>query len=297
MKYKKIKILAFLLAITVYSWGQKTTFQVVTKTIEETNNWSYKQTLEINGENAIIHISTWDQPKIKTTIELIAKHPDKEVAEKDLEALQFNISSQKKRFSISNYLSISKSNAKPSSTLKTKMTLIIPKNCPLSVKNNFGSIHIEGLKQRLKIDSRFTNITIEKLKGPLDINSHLGEIYGKDINSNLTITSNRSKIYFEQLSGNIDINAKYGIIQIVEDAAYAYDLNITGDKSNVTILNAKPTLNAYDLKTSFGSITTHKQNSFNVIMDTDTLKQIHAIPIVSTSNISIKLDYGDIVVN
>ena len=297
MKYKKIKLLLFLLAIAVYSWGQKTTFQVVTKTIEETNNWSQKQMLEINGENATIHISTWDQPIIKTTIELIAKHPDKEVAEKDVEVLQFNISSQKKRISISNYLSINKSNGKPSSTLKTKMTLVIPRNCPLSVKNNFGSIHIEGLKQRLKIDSRFTNISIKNLKGPLDINSQLGEIYGKDINSNTIITSNRSKIYFEQLSGKINIAAKYGTIQIVEDAAYAYDLNITGDKSNVTILNAQPALNAYDLKTSFGSITTHKQNSFNVIMDTDTLKQIHAIPTVSTSNISIALDYGDIVLN
>ena len=297
MKYKKIKILLFLCVTTIYSWGQKTIYQVVTKTIEETNDWSYKQTLEINGKNAIIHISTWDQPTIKTTIELIAKHPDKEVAEKDVEVLQYNITNQKKRISISNYLSISKSNEKPSSTLKTKLTLIIPENCPLSVRNNFGSIHIEGLKQRLKIDSRFTNIAVKNLKGNLDINSHLGEIHGKDINANTKITSNRSKIYFERLSGNINIGTKYGTIQVVENEAYTYDMNITGNKSDVTILNAQPTINAYELKTSFGSITTQKQNSFDVLMDTDTLKQIHAIPTVSTSNISITLDYGDIVLN
>jgi len=297
MKYKNIKLLFFLLTSTFYGWGQKTTFQVVTKTIEETNNWNEKQTLEINGENAIIHISTWDQPRIKTTIELIAKHPEKAIAEKDVEVLQYSISSQKRRISISNYLAISKSTTKPSSTLKTKMTLIIPKNCPLSVQNNFGSIHIEGLKQRLKIDSRFTNISIKKLKGELKINSHLGEISGKDIIANTTITSNRSKVYFEQLSGNIDINAKYGTIQIAEDPAYSYQLNIKGNKSNVTILNAQPTLNAYDLTTSFGSITTHQQNSFDVILDSDTLKQIHAIPSSATSNISIALDYGDIILN
>jgi len=292
---KNIIILTFLFNLPIYCWSQTTTFQVVTKTMEETNNWNSKQTLEINGENAIIHIATWDQDKIQTTIELIAKHPEKEIAEKDIEVLQYNITSQRKRITINNFLSVSKE-SKPASTLKTKLTILVPSNCPLAIKNNFGSIHIEGLQQQLEIDSRFTKISIENIQGEINLNSHLGEIKGKSILANTKITSNRSDIFLEKLSGNITMKAEYGTIQILEDPAYTYNLDLKGNKSDVTILNANSDLNNYALSTSFGTISTPSQTIFDVVMDSDTLRQVEALAITPQSKVMVSLTYGDILV-
>lgn len=294
MKMKNISLLTFLFILPIYCWSQTTTFQVVTKTMKEINTWNPKQTLEINGENAIIHISTWDQEKIQTTVELIAKHPEKKIAEEDIEVLKYSITSQRKLITINNYLSISEKQSKPTSTLKTKLTILVPPTCPLVIKNNFGSIYIKGLQERLEIDSRFTKISIENIQGEFNLNSHLGEIKGKSILANTKITSNRSDIYFEKLAGDISMKAHYGTIQILEDPAYTYNLDLKGNKSNVTILNTNADLNTYALSTSFGTISTPSQTVFNVVMDSDTLKQVKAQAITPQSNVMISLTYGDI---
>ena len=294
MKVKTSILLAVFLQLSLISFAQNTTYQVVTKTIEEVSNWQPKQILEINGENAIIHISTWAEDKVHATIELIAKHPDKKVAEADIEVLQYSLTKQRKRIILNNYLSINSKNPKPTSTLKTKFTLRIPVRCPLAIKNNFGSIHIEGIRQQINVDSRFSKVSMEDVKGQLDLNSHFGEFRGTALVGNINITSNRSNLFLNKVAGQVTMDAKYGKIEVVEDATYTYDLTVKGDKADITILNPNTTLNQYALSTSFGNISTPPRSSFETLMDSDTLRQVQALTTTPQSKVTVSLNYGDI---
>ena len=77
-------LVMMLLCMTAFS---QETLQVVTKSIDKTFDRS--QNLKIEGEKADIELMVWEGDKIKINIELIAKHPDRKTALKDLEMLKY----------------------------------------------------------------------------------------------------------------------------------------------------------------------------------------------------------------
>ena len=66
----------------------QTKVQVITQKQAKTFKWKPGQALEIIGERAEIYCTTHDLNTITIEVELIAKHKDKSVAEKDLKKLQ-----------------------------------------------------------------------------------------------------------------------------------------------------------------------------------------------------------------
>ncbi|MEY3050463.1 MAG: hypothetical protein RLY31_248 [Bacteroidota bacterium] len=68
----------------------QTTFQVVTCTIEKSVPYDAGNELNIEGEKAAIHVESWPCQEVKVTVELIARHPDRETARKALEDKQFS---------------------------------------------------------------------------------------------------------------------------------------------------------------------------------------------------------------
>ena len=218
--------------LTLTASAQSATVQVITKRINK--DFSYKDGYEVNidGDRAEVYIETWDQPIIRMQIDLVTKHPSRQTAERDLEYLNYLAQRVKNKIYLRNYLSVPEGQPQPQSQLKAIYTLKVPAECPVYLKTNYGLADIENLRNRLRINSRFSQIGMQNIKGWIDINTFFGDVTGDWLDGNVAITSRRSDLTLNNISGHFDINAQYGILKLFANAGLL-DLNLQADHSQV----------------------------------------------------------------
>jgi len=291
-KYVYLCLLQFV--VLAHLLAQKTTLHVVTQTIQKEWDWQPDKTLVINGENAIITVEAWDKNRVQATTELIAKHPDKQIAERDVQAQKAIAKTTKRSILIGNQLVLAQGTPKPASNLKAKFTIYAPKNCALQIKNRFGSIEVKGIKNTVEINSQFTKLNLEAVKGEVKLSSNFGDIMGQQLTGNVTIDANRSDIQLVHPSGNFTIAAKYGTVTILEDKNRQFDLDIKGKKTNVVFVEPILFAHNFRLATEFGEITLPINTAFKFIENSAQRKEAILNRKGNASQISVALSFGDI---
>ncbi len=289
---KKIIITALLLVVSLDVFSQSVVLQVVSKKITKKFVYQAGDKLVVNGKKAEVEITTWDKDLIQLEFIVIAKHPDKSVAEADLRKMDYTFEKNYHIIVLDN--SVDKSQGKPSSNLKAKYKLTIPANCPVDLTNYFGKNTIENLSNGVDIKSEFCEIGIAHLKGLINLSSKFGDIDGEDINGTVFIDANRSNIRLNQISGDFDIQAKYGIIKVFADQSVV-NMNIKGDKSDVYFYNTGDSSFNFDLATRNGSIDVGDQSGFQFTEMGQNQKAIF-VPSKEITGMKVKINvsFGDI---
>lgn len=275
--------------------AQETTLQVVTKNIEKKINYKDSYTLSIEGEKADVQIETWDRQEVKVLIKLIAKHEQRKVAENDLEMMGYNVELVGKKIHVRNYLKPGAAKAKPESTLKTEYVLVIPENCPVDLRNHFGSANIKDLKQTLDVKSEFCEIQLDNIEGSIGIETRFGDLEGKRLGGSMKIESVRSDITLSQIKGPIDIKAKYGKIKIDANNSLL-DLNIVAEKTDIVFMNPSTGTYDFDLTAYYGNITTPEDMKFQFKETNSTLNKAELNLPKQEGLVSIQTSFGNIVV-
>ncbi len=291
---KYIHLILLQLLVVSGIFAQKTTLQVVTQTIQKEWAWQLDKTLVINGENAIITIEAWDKNSIQATTELIAKHPDQQIAERDVQAQKAIAKTTKRSIILGNQLVLEQGAPKQESNLKAKFTIYAPKNCALRIKNRFGSIDIKGIKNTVEINSQFTKLNLQDIKGKVELSSNFGDIIGQQLTGEVRIDANRSDIQLDHPSGNFVIAAKYGTVTIIEDKNRQFDLDIKGKKTNVIFIEPVLFAHNFRLATEFGEITLPMNTAFRFIENSQQRKEAILNRQGNASQISVALSFGDI---
>lgn len=289
-----VHIILLQVGFTFCLLAQQTTLHVVTQTIQKEWDWDRNKTLVINGENAIITVEAWDKNIVKTSTELIAKHPIKKVAERDVQAQKAIAKVERSTILIGNQLVLEKGSKKPESNLKAKFTVYAPTNCALRIKNRFGSIVVKGIKNTVEISSQFTKLNLEAVKGEVKLSSNFGDIIGQQLTGEVRIDANRSDVQLDHPSGNFVIAAKYGTVSIVEDKNRQFDLDIKGKKTNVVFIEPVLIAHNFRLATEFGEITLPTDNAFQFIENSQARKEVVLNRKGNASLISVALSFGDI---
>ena len=194
------------------------TLQVVTKTVEKTFVADRYPKVMVWGERSDIEIMTWGKNEIKATIELTAKHPDRSVAEKDLEALHYTADRKGKTVSLHNFVVLAKNGTKPQSNLKARFTLFVPANCAVEIQNSFGKITLKGLQtQTMQLQTEFCTIELTDLRGILTARTQFGALRTENFNGLLSIFSERTDLLLQQIKGECRVRAQYGSLDIQTD--------------------------------------------------------------------------------
>ena len=291
--HKIPSILIFLLA-TVSLFSQ-TTLQIVSKTIEKRMPYKNGYEFNIEGERAEIKVETWDKDEVKVLTEIIAKHPDKAIAERDLDLMEYSAEQHGKDIYFRNY--ISKKGVKPESELKAIYTVTLPADCPVYLKNNFGLTDVSNLTNSLKIHSEFSKILLENLKGQIGVNSRFGDITGSRIDGDVNFTTRRSDITLHEIKGNWNINAQYGVMRFFTNPSpELLTMNINAEKSDVYFFDPQPNYYGYTLTAHYGNISVPNDLKFNYLENSDQLKKAIFSSQMGQSNISIKISFGDITI-
>lgn len=292
---RKLLLLSVCCTVSLLATAQTTTLQVVTKTVKKYLPFHTNSEVNINGEKADVFLETWDREEIGIEIELVAKHPDKKVAEEDLESLKYLVDKIGRRIYIRNYIALPKGGDKPRSTLKAKYVIHLPANCPVNLTNYFGNADIRDLDNSLSVDSEFCNLRLTNIKGSVDIKTRFGDLDGERLSGKVTITSQRSDIRLTDLKGVFDINAKYGVIWVDADESLV-DLTINAEKSDVHFLRSQVGTYRFALRAEHGKITVPNFMDFDFTERTTNIQQAILSPEVQQATVNISTSFGNIVI-
>jgi hypothetical protein len=275
--------------------AQVASLQVVTQVVEQT--FSYRPGFEVNieGEKAEIVVETWDRAEIRVVIELVSKHPDRKIAERDMAALKHSIKQHGNRIYFRNFISPASGKPQPEAQLKAIYTVTLPNECPVYLKNNFGLANVSNLSRFLRLQTEFSAISLNNLQGEVYVHSRFGDISGNNIHGNVQIDAHRSDITLTNISGDFDIQSQYGILKFFTDQS-RLKLNIEGERSDVYFFNPKPREQGYTLTAHYGNITTPADLKFNFLENSQTIKRAVFKPTREMASISIKISFGDIII-
>ena len=289
---RTIPLLLLLFAMTAQA---QTPLQVATRTIEQTMDYQPGYEVNIEGEKAEIVIKTWDKKSVKIWLELVAKHPDRSVAERDIAAMKYRINQHGKMIYFRNYLSPDIGQPRPESQIKAIYTIHLPEDCPVYVKNQFGNATISKLNNLLRMQSEYGKIFLEDMSGDLFIQTRFGDIFGERICGNLQIEARRSDITLREISGTCNIKSAYGVIKLFADESLL-KLNVEAEKSDVYFFDPYPTASGYTLTAHYGSITVPADLKMNYLENTSATKRAVFAPGREKASISVKISFGDIVI-
>lgn len=282
-------------SILQLGFAQNGTMQVVTKRIDKTFSYRDGYSLNIEGERAEVRVETWSKPEIKIQIVFTAKHSKKEQAEKDLEKMRYITNKEKNKIYLRNYLDVPEGSPEPQSQMVANYVIMMPEECPIYIKNNYGLIDAKDLMSSLKLNTRFSRIGLENIIGDIDINTSFGDLFADNLDGNIKVVSRRSDITLKHMRGRYDINAQYGILNFYATEQLR-DFNLKADKSNVFIHTLQPGAFSYNLSVQNGRIDYPNELKFKLLDMKDTgIKKITFKPNKEYyPNVTISITFGDL---
>lgn len=244
-------IILILLTTSLALSAQEPLLQVVTKTIEDTYAYRAGDEVAVEGEKAEIFVETWNKPTISIRLEMTAKHPNLEVAQKELDNLDFVSEKAGQKYFLKN--TRKDKSQRPESELIVHYYITLPEECPVYLKSHFGAATISNLRNRLRINGEYSQINIDNVEGLLDIRTRFGDIVGEKIEGNVVINSRRSDIELLDVGGSFTINAQYGELRFSPNSRLT-DLQISAEKSDVYLFDPSGSPMQYTLTTTHGEM-------------------------------------------
>lgn len=292
----KTGILLFFISIWACYVQAQVQVQVITKKIEK--SFPYRNGYEVNveGEKAEVIVESWDKDEIKVLLELTAQHPEKAIAQKDLEAINYIADKVKNKIYLRNYLSKKEGEPEPESVLSAKYTIYVPEKCPVYLKNYFGTINVSNLFNSVKINSQFSKIALNNLQGMMDVSTRFGDVVGANLDGDMTLNARRSDITLRDLKGRFNLTTQYGVVKLWATKDLL-SLNINADKSDVYLYTPNPTQFAYNLTSQYGNTEFPDNMKFNYLQNTKEVKRIQFKPVNEYyATITVSISFGNIFV-
>ncbi len=245
----QIKIVMFLLInmglMTLpYSVLSQNKVHVVTKKIEQQLEFKAGESLMITAEKANINVEAWSGDYIDIMLKLISKHPNEEIAKKELAYIGYKLEKAAKGHSIKNYFDANGRNARIKGNLLFSYTIKVPYECALDVTNLYGTLYVSGIRSNLKSRVRFVEFTLKDHHGGTMLESFFSDLTVENYKGHFTGSFEKSKLRMAAFKGQIDIKSNYGEIEIEGGTRDA--LNINSNKTKVSF-NA-PNLTSYNYR-------------------------------------------------
>ncbi|MEZ0487942.1 DUF4097 family beta strand repeat-containing protein [Fibrella aquatica] len=244
-------ILFFLLWIPLLSRAQ-TPVQVVTKVVEKDLPYTAGQPIRINAQKADVTIRGWNRPTVSIKLRLVAKHPDKAVAEREVAYHQYTLQANGNALDLSNRVVVS--GGKAQSQLKAIYEVNVPEKALLTIGNSFGDISLRGLSGEVTLKFEFGKLTLDDMAGKLTITSSYGDIEGRSIDALLTLKSEKADMVLRDLGGTCRITSHYGKLLVQPNPQTMKAFSLEAARAETTIQTRIITDFRYDVIATYADI-------------------------------------------
>lgn len=290
---KHIILCALAALLATPGWSQE--LQLASKTIEQTFPYQHSTEVNIEGQKAEVYIETWEREQVAVRLVLESLHPDRQQAAAGLERMAYQLEQIQGKVYVRNYAKGGGSSPDGPS-LSAKYFIRVPADCPVYLKNHFGSASISNLNSRLQVNSRYTQIGLENVQGVIDVSTRFGDLVGRQLDGTMTVNARRSNIDLHEIRGTYDITSQYGSIRVFTDPNLIR-LNIDATRSDVFLYSAQPEIFSYDIEANHAKVRTPEWMRFKSLPSTEEASKSSYVPNREYyARISVKINFGELFV-
>jgi hypothetical protein len=246
--------IAALLLTTVTLRAQEK-IQVVTKTINRSFALRADDVLVVQAEKADVRVKGWDRPEVKLVLRLVAKHPERPVAEADLPALRYEIDTEGTRKTIRNFFRINDGLGEINSNLLAQYELWVPQRCRLQLQNRYGNVRVTKLTANVSLRVELGEIHLREVRGTVALDVAYGDVIAERVNASLTGMAKKSDLTLEEMGGTVSLQSSYGEIKVTT-ANQLERLFIEASRTEVLFAATDPLRYHYQLTTTQDRIIT-----------------------------------------
>lgn len=251
-----MKVYIFILLLTgvfLPGWSQ-TPVQVVTKVVEKEFLYTEgAQRINLNAQKADLLIRGWNRPTVAVKLRLMARHPDRAVAEREVAYHQYVLQASGNQIDLSNRFVIPQRMGKLQSQLKVLYEVSVPHKVLLTIRNSFGDIRLNDLIGDVNVTFEYGKLQLEDIGGKLAITSDYGDIDGRSINAILTGKAEKADITLRELSGKVNWQSRYGKLTIIPIPSLT-QLHVEAIRTDILVTTKRLTDFRYDVIASFARI-------------------------------------------
>ena len=245
-----ITLLLFLL-ITQYTLAQ-TRVQVVSKTVER--ELTDINRLIININKADLVVKGWNKPGISLKVRFVAKHPDRAVAEREVDYLSYDLRTKSGTAELTNRYTIPQTAGKVQSTLSVTLELMVPQRCGVGITSTFGDMDLSDLAGEVSVKYEFGKLIINNISGKTIVTSAYGDLEGVNTAGQLTLKTEKSNLLLRGLGGSATLQCRYGKLTIRPDADLSA-LTVTATRTEIMIVPRRLDDFRYDVRNTYADIT------------------------------------------
>jgi hypothetical protein len=227
--------------------------QVITRTVEQTLPCLAGTVVRIRADRATVRVQGWNQPALRVTLRLSARHPDRAVAEKDLALMQYQISGESSAIDLVNYVKLPTGTPAPTSDLRADYTIMIPAASALRVANSYGLTQLTGLTGAQKLTQDFGQVELRQLRGSLDATVRYADLTGTDLQMAFTCQAEKSALQLKSVGGGYAIRNRYGSIRL-EPTAELTGIVIDAERTEISLLPPAQAQFSYQLTATHGRL-------------------------------------------
>lgn len=231
--------------------------QVVTKVVEKTIPCpdGLTQRIHLNARKADVQVRGWNRSTVSVRLRLVAKHPDRAVAEREVAYHQYTLQANGSVIDLANSFVIPQRAGKLQSQLKAIYEVSVPNRAVLTLSNSFGDVDLRDLAGETMVTFEYGKMLLERLTGKLTIQSDYGDVEGKNLNATLVCKAEKSTVIFREHGGSSRIQSRYGeLLSIFPDANKLEKLTVMAERTDVALLPINVDDFAYRLETIGGSL-------------------------------------------
>ena len=210
------------------------TVQVVTRTIEQRLPCPAGTLVRIRAEKASVRVQGWDQPTAWLVLRLVAKHPERAVAEAELPAARYQFEAHGRTIDLVNYFALAAGAAALRADLRADYTLWVPAGTTVELRNAYGQTTLVGLSGRQTLRQQFGPISLQHLRGTLNVSARYADLTGFDNDLTLECEADKSSISLTRAAGRYAIRNRYGSI-LIEPTEGLRDLLIEAERTEVKL--------------------------------------------------------------
>ncbi|QNH61605.1 hypothetical protein [Hymenobacter sediminicola] len=245
--------LAVLLASMPAAQAQ-TKVQVVTRTIEQTLPCPAGVLVRVRAEKATLRIQGWDKPTMRVVLRLIARHPERAVAEKELAVARHLIEKSGGVIDLVNYFALPPGVTAVRSDLRAEYTVQMPAGNPLQVINAYGQTYLTNLSGKQKLEQDFGQIVLQDMGGSLNALIRYADLNSTNTNFSFTCEADKSALSLVGAGGSYSIRNRYGSV-LLEPTAELKSVFIDAQRTEVKIGVPQLGLYQYNLSTAHSTLT------------------------------------------
>ena len=184
--------------------------QVVTKVVEKELPYADGQRVRLNAQKADVTVKGWNRSTVQVRLRLMAKHPDRAVAEREVAYHQYTLQTSGSEIELSNRFVIPQRAGKLQSQLKAMYEVSVPARALLTLTNSFGDLNLSDLTGDVSLIFEFGKLTLEDMGGKLNVSSNYGDIDARNLDANLTLKTEKATVTLRNLGGTARITSRYG---------------------------------------------------------------------------------------